>query len=188
MARASRSVELQGLEALLRGEKLRERFDVLLRELLRERLHERVRPLSETVVVQRLRDVVRMLAAEIRVLLHRAGAVPAVAGDAGRGLLGRRPDGLGARDLRRCRTEVSREVGAILVGQAGREAAHGRVPTRARLVLRERGDDVSLVLPAQLRDRVFRVRVLGVLDAVAAEAAVGELLAPGGVAVSLGGE
>src|SRR5688572_29290759 len=94
------SVELRGSEALLRGVELRKSLDVVPRELLRERLHERVLPLAETVVVQGLRDVVRVLPREVRVLVHRADAALAVAGDAGCGLLGRRPDGLDARDLR----------------------------------------------------------------------------------------
>src|SRR5688572_17284411 len=184
----ARSVELGGSETLLRGEELREGVNVVLRELLCERLHEWVLALAEPVVVQGLRDVVRVLPGQVRVLIYRACAALAVAGDAVRGLFGRLAYGLGARDLRGRGTEVSREVGAILVGQAGREAAHRRVPARARLVLRKRGDDIGLVLAAELRDRVLRVRVLGVLDAVAAEAAVGELRAARGVTVRLGGE
>src|SRR6185503_10210360 len=91
------SVVLGSLQPRLAGEESRERVDLVLRQLLRERLHERILALAEPVVVQRLRDVVRVLAGEARVVIRRPNAIRAMTGGAGCRLFGRSTDHFRAR-------------------------------------------------------------------------------------------
>src|SRR5262245_1274063 len=85
---------VRGPEARLTGDIFGGRRDVFLGQVLREGRHDRVLALAEAVRVQRVGDVVGVLAADVRVLVGRAAAIPAVAGGTGLGLRRRGADRL----------------------------------------------------------------------------------------------
>src|SRR5688572_2963088 len=153
----------------------REGFDLFGGQRFGEAAHDGILALAEPVVVERLGEVVGVLAGERRVLGDGARAVVAVAGAAGADRIGRLSNRLAAALVARQRIEIRGEIRAIGGRQRRGIPLHGRMPAGLRVVFRERRDDVLRALATELRYGVFRVGILVVLAAVAAHAGIGQL-------------
>src|SRR5258706_10321087 len=79
---------------------------------------------------------------------------------------------------------VRREIGHVLVCKTGRDRAHGRVPALALFIRLQGLDEITRMLPAELR-HVIHCGICGVvpLDAVASLAESGFLFALRGISV-----
>jgi hypothetical protein len=143
-----------------------------------EARHDGILAIAVRVLGQGAGDVVGVLARQIRVVAGDADPVLAMAGRAQRDL-GRRGADRGCARAQRRAAEVAGDVLHVLVGQRGGLLVHGAVRALAALVFLERGQDVLGVLAHELGHAVGRIDVLVILDAVTAEAGVGDLLAAG---------
>src|SRR5690606_33217536 len=109
---------LRAAKPLLLGEERGQRIEVLLVHAGDDAGHDRVLALAALVVLERLYQVVRVLAGEDRIVLGGGrGAVGAVARDAGLRGRRRRADDLAAR-LDRLALQIRGDVGAVLLAQA----------------------------------------------------------------------
>ena len=124
-----------------------------------------------------------MLASEARVIGQHGHPVATVAGNADLHRFGRACGGRLAARRERLGAEVGGHVCDVLVAERGRVRVHGAVRAIARAVAEQGRGDVGRALAGELRHAVGRVDVLVVLDPVAAEAGVGEVLAARHVAV-----
>ena len=128
------------------------------------------------ILIERARDVIRVLAGERRIQRRNADAVGAVAGDAQARHLRNLCSGAVARG-ERCPGEERCDIGHVLLGELLRLRMHGEVRALAALVRLQGGDEVFGMLALELRDAVVRIGILVARHAVAAEAGVGDRFA-----------
>src|SRR3984885_12901963 len=158
--------------------------DVLVLKRRREALHDRVLAAALLVLLDGPHQVILVLAGEGGINRGDGDTVLSVAGGAKRGSLRHgalrlagRGEGLAG--------EIAGDVEDVLVGQRGGLRMHRQMRAVAVAIAMQRCGEVVRSLPLEFRHAVVRIGVLVAVDPVAAEAGVGEGLAP--VEVTRGG-